>query len=272
MKKTKTTQPSPKKSSKKSTTSATAPGSTPTPITASHVAQCQSLLDGIDGILGPVTQLSADDIRRSLKLRKGGAQVVTQLAALCNHHQVTSVGPVTVNSMIAEKTQADTLNEIGVQFAAVAKKLSDATFSAESSTWQQATALYTVLQRLALMDPTLAAGLQPVQAFFQTSRTRNGGQRVAQDIRTLKKAQKLASKYQASSTESAAPPAASSNIPLASASASNEASVSAPVAATPVTTSPVVATPAAATPVVAAPAAATPVAATLAATNSAVHS
>jgi hypothetical protein len=267
--KTKTTKATVKKSSKKSTASsapaaapvASASGSTPVPISESQVAQCQTYLNGIDTVLGPVTQLSADDIRRSLKLRKGGAQVVTQLIALCNHHQVTAVGPATVASMSAEKARADALNQIEVQYAAVGKKLRDAKFSAESNTWQQATALYTVLQRLAVMDPTLDAGLEPVQAFFQTKTTKSG-QRAATAERKLTKAQKAASKYATSSTEPAAPPGATNGGTGAPAGTANGTSVSAPVAATPVTAAPVTAAPVATTPAVATPAATAPVAVT----------
>jgi hypothetical protein len=150
----------------------------PTPITSAEAAQCQTLLGQISGILGPVTPLSTDEIRRSLKLRKGGAQVVPQLVDLCKQHGVTSVGAVTPDTLSAQKARADTLNTISVNFAAVGKTLGDATFSAESTTWQQATTLYTVLQRLAVDNPTLAQGIQPVQAFFQTVRTK-GNQRPA---------------------------------------------------------------------------------------------
>jgi len=217
-------------------TSTAASASAPTPISSADVAQCQALLNQIDGILGPVTALSADDIRRSLKLRKGGAQVVTDLVALCNHHGVTAVGPVTTDSMSAQKARADTLAQIGVQYDAVGKKLSDATFSADSSTWQQATALYTVLQRLALMDPTLAQGIQPVQAFFQTKTTK-GNKRATKDSKLLTAAQKRVAKYASSSSSetAAAPPAAAPPAAMSagsSADASNGTSGSAPVAAT----------------------------------------
>jgi hypothetical protein len=246
----KNTNTTTKKSSKKSNTStpagaapvtpaastSAAPAPAPTPISAADAAQCQALLSQIDGVLGPVTSLSADDIRRSLKLKKGGAQVVTQLVALCNQHGVTAVGPVTTDTMSAQKARADTLNQIGVQYAAVGKKLSDATFSAESTTWQYATALYTVLQRLSLMDPTLAQGLQPVQAFFQTKKTK-GKKRTKEDNQKLVAVQKLSANHEASSSEAAAAPPAAAPPAAASAGssagASNGTSGSAPVAAPP---------------------------------------
>jgi hypothetical protein len=218
-----------------SATSATAPPS----ISSADAAQCQALLTQLGDILGPVTELSTDDVRRSLKLRKGGSQVVTDLVALCQHHGITGVGPVTVASMTEQKARADTLGQIGVTFAAVQKKLNDATFSAESGTWQQATALYTVLQRLAVLNPTLAEGMAPVEAFFQTKKTKGTRRATAKDQK-LASAEKLVAANQGSTSSAstaAAPPAAGTTSAGSTAAASNGTSVSAPVAATPVTAS-----------------------------------
>jgi hypothetical protein len=179
------------------------------PISADVVSQCMALLGQVSGLLGPVTPLSASERMRSLKLRKGGAQVVTQLLALCTQHNITTVGPVTVQGMTEELDRANALNQIGVQFDAVQKKLNDAAFSAESTSWQYATALYTVLQRLAGVDPTLAAGLQPVQAFFQTRNTK-GTRRATQAAAKVKAAAKLAAKMPSTPSESTAPAVAAS--------------------------------------------------------------
>jgi hypothetical protein len=194
--------------------STTAAAVSPPSLTPAEVSRSQSLLTDLSSLLGPVTPLTPDDIRQSVKLRKGGAQVITQLIALCNHHGVTSVGPATVESMTAEMARAELLNTIGVHFAAVGKQLSDATFSSESSAWEQATALYTILQRLSLMDPTLAQGLAPLQAFFQTVRTK-GTKRAKADALKVKAAAKLGTTRElpatatATTTATAAPPAAS---------------------------------------------------------------
>ena len=143
-----------------------------TPVSPEVVAQCIALLEQVGTLLGPVTSLSADAIHRSLKRRKGAAQVVTDLVALCHQHGVTSVGRISVEQMSNSMSRATALEAIGVQLAATHKMLDDAAFSAWSNTWQNATALYTILQRLALIDPTLALGLKPVRAFFQTKRTK----------------------------------------------------------------------------------------------------
>jgi hypothetical protein len=241
--KSKKTDPTSHEHLEVSASAASAPAATPPPVTASaplpitssEAAQCQTLLGQISGILGPVTPLSTDEIRRSLKLRKGGAQVVPQLVDLCKQHGVTSVGAVTPDTLSAQKARADTLNTIGVNFAAVGKALGDATFSAESSTWRQATTLYTVLQRLAVDNPTLAQGIQPVQAFFQTVRTK-GTKREVEVKRKLTKAQKVAAKYEQPSGSAAAGPLPASGSTAPSAGAPNPTSAPAPAAVTPVAT------------------------------------
>jgi hypothetical protein len=171
------------------------------------VAQCNALLDQVAGLLGPAESLGASDIRRSLKLRKGGAQVITQVLDLCTHNGISAVGPVTVQGMSDQLARATALNQIGVQMTAIQKQLSDAAFTAESTAWQYATALYTTLQRLALMDPTLAAGLQPVQAFFQTKKTK-GTMRATAAVAKLRAVTKTAAKYAAPKSETPAPVAA----------------------------------------------------------------
>ena len=220
----------PKKSSKKSassskpvTTTATAPAPAPVvtspspaasrsptpvaPIGAGVIAQCNLLLGQVSTLLGPGPVLSPSEIKRSLKLRKGGAQVVADLVALCAHHGITSVGPVTVAAMSAEIDRANALNQIGVKLSAVQKGLTDAAFSSESTCWQYATALYTVLVRLALMDPTLAAGLQPVQAFFQTKKTK-GTRHALAASQKVKAGEAAAAKYPHAATSKTPAPAA----------------------------------------------------------------
>jgi hypothetical protein len=161
-------------------------------------------------------------------MRKGGAQVVTQLVAVCNHFGITAVGPVSPGTMSAEKAQADTLSQIGVHFAAVGKKLKDAKFSAQSNTWQQATALYTVVQRLSLMDPSLALAIQPLQSFFQIARTK-GKKRQTADNQKVKKVEKLKD----TTLSIATPPAESGNTGSSNGESTNGAATPAPAVVTP---------------------------------------
>jgi hypothetical protein len=177
------------------------------PIGASVVAQCIALLGQVRDLIGPVEPLSATDIRHALKLRKGGVQVVTQVFDLCTHHGITAVGPVTIRDMSAQLARATALNQIAVPMAANQKMLSDAAFSAESACWQAATALYTTLQRLAIVDPTLATGLQPVTAFFKQKKA-PGAAVAAKDETKLLAAEKAAAKHPSPKAGTDATPAA----------------------------------------------------------------
>jgi hypothetical protein len=206
------------KSSKTSKTTTTASNPVP-PISAAVVAQCTALLAQISALLGPIEPLSADDIRRSLKLRKGGAEVITDVFNLCTQHGITAVGPVTVQEMNDQFARATALNQIGVQLSAVHKAVDDAAFSAESASWQSATALYTTLQRLAAVDPTLAAGLQPVQAFFQTRKTK-GTARATKVLAKAQAANKRAAKYTSPKSPPPAPAAPAAGETTAPAAAS----------------------------------------------------
>jgi hypothetical protein len=193
---------------KKLSSTKTTQSSVVAPISAGVVAQCIALLGQVGDLIGPVVPLSTMDIRHALKLRKGGVQVITQVLDLCTHHGVTAVGPVTVAGMSAQLAQATALNQIGVQMTAIQKMLSDAAFSAESGSWQSATTLYTTLQRLALIDPTLAVGLQPVQSFFQTRKTKAGTVRATEADARLRAAEKTAAKHPSPQPETLAPAAA----------------------------------------------------------------
>jgi hypothetical protein len=204
-----------KKNASKKSASSTAPARAPvvpTPIPQPVIDQCSSLIGQVGELLGPGPKLTARDIQQSLKLRKGGAQLVTQLAALCKQHGVTSFGPAAADTMVASKARADALNEIGGHFDAAKKQLSDATFTAESTTWQHATALYTMLRRLSSFDPALKLGLQPMQEFFQTKATK-GQVRQKQQKATAKKGQVAEVKLAAGANGATAPHATDAPTP-----------------------------------------------------------
>lgn len=198
-------------------TTASAPASpTPvvTPLSAGVVQQCVSLLSQADSLLGPVTALSTSQIRQTLKIRKGGLQTVTDILNLCNQHGITGVGKVQVSTMSAQLAQAKALGQIEVQLGVLKKHLSDATLNAESATWQNATALYTVLQRLAVVDPTIATGLAPVQQFFQNVRTK-GKVRANKKAAKVKAAEKTVAENASASTPSATASTETSSAPPA---------------------------------------------------------
>ncbi len=203
---------------KKSTTSTPSTQSTPAestptalagtdlpPISDSVVSQCVSLLNQVGALIGSVDELSVLEIRHALKMRKGGAQIVPQLATLCGHNGITSVGNMTTQGMTDLLSRANSLNTISVALEALQKKVDDAAFMAESTTWQSATTFYTVLQRLTSRSPTLSVALQPIQAFFQTKRTK-GNRQLVNAAAKVKAAAQAVAKHPAASSGTQSPP------------------------------------------------------------------
>ena len=207
---TTTTEPTMKKSKKTQATSAIAPAQIssapiPTPVTPTPVApptvvttmtdpvvqECMSLLDDVLAKIGPTSAtLSGDQIRRSTKMRKGGAAVIPKILALCQQHGVTQIGSLTTDEMDAQLKRGDALAQVGLRAGIVQKTVKDEAMQAYGRSWQIGTTMYTTLQRLAVDDAELAVGLEPIQAFFQTKRTK-GQVRKNNKARAVKKLQKL---------------------------------------------------------------------------------
>jgi hypothetical protein len=130
------------------------------------VQECNALLGQVLAKVGSQSPLNADQIR------KGGAEVIPKILALCQQQGITQVGPLTVQEMSDQQKRGDALAEVGLRSALVQKKLRDSAMGAHGRSWQIATTMYTLLQRMAVDDPELALGLQPVEEFFQTKVTK----------------------------------------------------------------------------------------------------
>jgi hypothetical protein len=158
-----------------------------TSITDKTASQCEALLDRATSLVGdPTEALSAAEIRQMLKLRKGGAEVIPTIAVLARQYGLVQVGSLSVDTMEARLAESTGLERIAKKAEVFAKALSDSTIRVQSECWQTATTLYTMLQRLALTEPNLALALQPIQAFFQTKKTK-GVQRKNAKARKVKK-------------------------------------------------------------------------------------
>jgi hypothetical protein len=136
------------------------------------VKESISLLDQIAAHVGETPALNADQIRRATKMRKGGAGIVPQLLALCAQQGVTQIGPLTTKEMSEQLARGDALVQVGKHTGVVQKQVKEAGMNAHGRTWQIATTMYKTLQRMAVDDPELALGLQPVQEFFRTKKTK----------------------------------------------------------------------------------------------------
>jgi hypothetical protein len=136
------------------------------------VTECNALLDRVLTLVGTQTSLDATQVRRSTKMRKGGAEVIAKILALCQQHGITQVGTLTTQEMSDELARGDALEQVGVHSGLVQKKVRESAMTAHGRSWQIGTTLYTTLQRMAKNDPELALGLQSVEEFFQTKRTK----------------------------------------------------------------------------------------------------
>jgi hypothetical protein len=187
------------------------------------VQECSALLDQVVAKLGAQPALSTDQIRRATKMRKGGAEVIPKILALCQQHGITQIGTLTAQEMSDELQRGDALVQVGLKSGAAQKKVKDAAMSAHGRSWQIGTTMYKTLQRMAVDDPVLALGLQPVEEFFQTKRTKG-------KVRENKKASdaKKLAKEQAAGTAPApvaTEPVAAAPVAVAAAPAGNGGAV-----------------------------------------------
>jgi len=136
------------------------------------VQQCASLLDQVVSMLGSAEPLNADQIRRATKMRKGGAEVIPQILALCEQHGVMKIGSLTAQEMSDQLKRGDALAQVGLRTSVVQKKVKDSTMGAHGRSWQIGMTMYKTLQRMAVDDPELALGLEPIESFFQTKKTK----------------------------------------------------------------------------------------------------
>ena len=170
------------------------------------VQECLSLVGQVMGKLGAHDPLNRIEIRHATKMRKGGAEVIPQILALCQQQNVTQIGSLTVQEMSDELKRGDALVQVGLQSALVQKAVKQRAMKAHGRSWQIGTTMYTTLQRLAVDDPDLADGLAPVQSFFQTKKTKG-------QVRKNKKA--AAEKKLATQQEGVAPVAAEAHVSTA---------------------------------------------------------
>jgi hypothetical protein len=173
------------------TTEPVAPTPAVSTMTDPAVKQCIALLDQVLALLGGGGPLSTLEIQHGTKMRKGGAEVIPKILALCHQHGVTNIGSLTIREMSDELDRGNALNQVGLKLALVQKKAKDQAFEAYGRTWQIGMTMYTTLQRLAVDDPELAVGLEPVVSFFQTKKTK-GTVRKNRKARARKKLEQLA--------------------------------------------------------------------------------
>ena len=109
--------------------------------------------------------LSTEERKRTLKFRPGGNLVVALVRRLATKYDVNLPG-VSVEDMTNDMDLWDRLVPLSEVVHSYARAIDDTILLAQSEAWWAATAYYTVLCRLAKVDPSLAAALEPAIAFF----------------------------------------------------------------------------------------------------------
>ena len=130
------------------------------------VAQSKSKLDEVEAKLGTeAPQLTADDKRRTAKLRKGADRIVAHLGVVLTSAGIDAAG-LSVDQMLSDLERAQTLEELQRRIDSLSKRVSDEVFAARASSWTTAMAGYAVLQRLAKKNGDVATQIEPVVTFF----------------------------------------------------------------------------------------------------------
>ena len=123
-----------------------------------HITQAKTLL-GLD------TPLSAKQIKRAVKFKKGGEPHVATLADLSARYGVEVPSRPTAD-MTASLDLASQLVPARAAIDELSKTVEDAYFGARSDTWATATSLYSMLKKGAAHEPALASALAPLQEYF----------------------------------------------------------------------------------------------------------
>jgi hypothetical protein len=138
---------------------------TSTDASSNLLDELASFVAKVTALVGDPPALTATDIKRSAKLRKGGETVIPTVAALSDKFGL-SIPSHPTSDMVAKVNLATSLIPLHRGLVAVTKQVSDAMFKAQSESWGSATVHYGTLRRLAKSDGDVAKTLAPVTQFF----------------------------------------------------------------------------------------------------------
>ena len=141
------------------------PPTDPNAALAAVVQQAVAQLDAIEATLGSDPPLTPTQKRHSLRMRKGGAQILAIIATLATQHDLES-GAMQVAPMTAEAGKASALQPLANRLTPLVQLVNDLIFAAQSSAWETGMQFYALLHRRAVSDAQLASALQPVTQFF----------------------------------------------------------------------------------------------------------
>jgi hypothetical protein len=132
---------------------------------ANVLGELDSFVKKVTALVGNPPALTAADIKRATKLRKGGEKFIPTIAALADQFGLTIASHPT-DAMVAKMNQASSLAPLHKKLVAATKQVGDAIFQAQSESWDSAAVHYATLRRLAVKDGDVAKTLAPVTQFF----------------------------------------------------------------------------------------------------------
>ena len=129
----------------------------------------QQLVKDFDAFVAKIDKftlmLSAEERKRTTKMRARGERVVELVGTLAARHQV-ALPRISVGDMNADLLLAQRLAPLASRLTAASQKVADTILQAQSECWWAAMAFYSALSRLSDVDPELEAALKPAIEFF----------------------------------------------------------------------------------------------------------
>jgi uncharacterized protein YoxC len=113
--------------------------------------------------------LSAEDRRRTTKMRARGERIVELVGDLAVQNQV-ALPRISVADMKNDLALNQRLAPLAQALASISQSISDTMLQAQSECWWAATAFYSALARLSNIDPQLESALKPAVEFFARRR------------------------------------------------------------------------------------------------------
>ena len=197
------------------------------------LSELNGVIEKVTALTGNAPALTATEIKRSTKLRKGGETVIPTIAALSDQFGLSFASHPT-DAMVAKMKQAQSLIPLHRKLVAATKQVGDSIFQAHSESWASAAVHYAALRRIARTDDDVAKTLAPVTQFFkqrapavvEAEDAKRGGKKGSKAAKAAKEAKAAAA--EAPSNESPAPAAAPATPPATVAPATVTAAPTAP--------------------------------------------
>lgn len=137
--------------------------------------EIQALVKDVQNLAAKVQRftlmLSAEDRKRTTKMRARGERIVELVGDLAVQNQV-SLPRISVADMKNDLALNQRLAPLAQALSNLSQAISDTMLQAQSECWWAATAFYSALSRLSDLDPQLETSLKPAVEFFARKRKR----------------------------------------------------------------------------------------------------